>query len=41
MYIKDNLGVTVPYHNKDLKPKTLKHIIQQSGMDLVEFMDLL
>ncbi len=41
IYIKGAVGVTVPYHNKDLKPKTLKHIIQQSGMELVEFLDLL
>lgn len=41
IYIKGALGVTVPYHNKELKPKTLKHIIQQSGMELIEFMQLL
>jgi predicted RNA binding protein YcfA (HicA-like mRNA interferase family) len=41
MYLKDSFGVTVPYHNKDMKPKTLKHIIQQSGMDLAEFVDFL
>ncbi len=41
MYVKDNLGVTVPYHNQDLKHKTLKHIVQQSGMELVQFIELL
>lgn len=41
IYIKGNLGVTVPYHNKDLKPKTLKHIIKQSGMDVEQFIELL
>lgn len=41
IYLKDKLGVTVPYHNKDLKPATLKHIIKQSGMELKEFMGLL
>ena len=37
IYVKGNIGVTVPYHNKDLKPKTLKHIIKQSGLGLPEF----
>ncbi len=41
IYVKGKLGVTVAYHNKDLKPKTLKHIIQQSGLDLEEFIELL
>ncbi len=41
MYLKGSLGVVVPYHNKDLKPKTLKHIIQQAGMDVIKFIELL
>ena len=41
IYIKENIGVTVPYHNKDLKPATLKHIIRQSGIDLKDFIQLL
>lgn len=41
IYIKDHLRVTIAYHNKDLKPKTLKHIIKQSGLDLKQFLDLL
>ena len=38
---KDGLRVTVPYHNKDLKPGTLKSIIEQAGMTAEEFLDLL
>ena len=41
IYVKGKLGVTVAYHNKDLKPKTFKHIIKQSGLGLEEFMELL
>lgn len=41
IYVKNNLGVTVPYHNKDLKRKTLKHIITQSGFELKQFLDLI
>jgi len=37
IYVRDNLRVTVPYHNKNLKPKTLKHIIKQSGLDIQNF----
>ena len=41
IYVKGKLGVTVAYHNRDLKPKTLKHIIKQSGLGLEEFIELL
>ncbi|KKU48849.1 hypothetical protein A3H10_02015 [Candidatus Uhrbacteria bacterium RIFCSPLOWO2_12_FULL_46_10] len=41
IYTKGSLGVTVPYHNKDLKPKTLKHIIKHSGLELEEFIKFL
>jgi predicted RNA binding protein YcfA (HicA-like mRNA interferase family) len=41
IYVKDNIGVTIPFHNKDMKPKTLKHIIKQSGFDLKDFLELL
>ncbi|MCB1155156.1 type II toxin-antitoxin system HicA family toxin [bacterium] len=33
--------VTIPMHNKDIKPKTLKSIIGQSGLSLDEFLELL
>ncbi len=36
LYSKDNYRVTIPYHNKDLKPKTLKHIIKlEEGEDVL------
>lgn len=38
---KSNLRVTVPYHGKDLKPGTLKSIIEQSGLTVEEFLELL
>lgn len=41
IYVKDNIGITIPYHNKDLRKGTLKHIIKQSGLTLNEFLNLL
>ena len=38
---KGTLRVTVPYHNKDLKPGTLASIIAQAGLTVEEFVDLL
>jgi len=38
---KDKLRVTVPYHNKDLKPRTLASIIEQAGLTVEELLDLL
>lgn len=38
---KDAQRVTVPYHGKDLKPRTLASIIEQSGLTAEEFLDLL
>ena len=38
---KGKLRVTVPYHNKDLKPGTLRSIIGQAGLTSGEFLDLL
>lgn len=38
---KEKLRVTVPYHRKDLKPGTLKSIIEQAGLTVDEFLDLL
>ena len=33
--------VSVPYHNKDLKPGTLASIIKQTGLTVEEFVELL
>jgi predicted RNA binding protein YcfA (HicA-like mRNA interferase family) len=38
---KANLRVTVPFHNKDLKRRTLGSIIEQAGLTTEEFRDLL
>jgi predicted RNA binding protein YcfA (HicA-like mRNA interferase family) len=38
---KDGLRVTVPYHGKDLKPRTLASIIEQSGLSVEESLELL
>ena len=32
LYRKGDLRVTVPYHNRDLKPGTLNSILRQSGI---------
>lgn len=40
IYVKGNIGITVPYHNKDLKIGTLRHIIEQSGLEAKQFLDL-
>jgi len=36
-----NLRVTIPFQRKDLTPKTLKSIIQQAGLTINEFIELL
>lgn len=36
LYRKENFSVTVPYHNKDLKPGTLRSILRQSGLEKEE-----
>ncbi|MGH9643561.1 MAG: type II toxin-antitoxin system HicA family toxin [Terriglobales bacterium] len=38
---KPQVRVTVAYHNKDLKRKTLATIIEQTGYTPEEFIDLL
>lgn len=38
---RPELRVTIPFHNKDLSPKTLKSIIDQAGLTVEEFIDLL
>ena len=39
-YVLKNGGrrVTVPYHNRDLKPGTLASIIEQAGLTVAEFL---
>ncbi len=38
---KPTLRVTVPFHNKDLKRRTLESIIKQSTLTYEEFLKLL
>jgi len=38
---KGNLLVTVPMHNRDLNPTTLKSILRQAKMPIKEFLELL
>jgi len=38
---KPHLRVTIPYHNRDLKRKTLASIIDQAGLTPAEFVELL
>lgn len=40
-YVKDSLRVTVPYHSADIKPGTLRSIIEQAGMTIEEFLQYL
>ena len=40
IYVKEHLGVTVPFHNKDLRKGTLQSIIKQSGLTADEFLTL-
>jgi len=41
LYVKGNIGLTIPIHNKDLKRGTLHQIIKQSGLTIEEFLKLL
>jgi len=41
LYLKENLKVIIPWHNKDLKKGTLRHIIKQTGLTLEEFLKYL
>jgi len=41
IYTKDNIGITIPCHNKELRKGTLRNIIRQSGITIKEFLDLL
>ena len=41
IYIKDRVGVVLPWHNKELKRGTIRHIIKQSGLTKKGFSELL
>ncbi|OGZ99782.1 MAG: hypothetical protein A3G49_00125 [Candidatus Sungbacteria bacterium RIFCSPLOWO2_12_FULL_41_11] len=39
--VKPELRVTVPFHRKELTPKTIKSIIKQAGLSVDMFLELL
>lgn len=41
IYVKGDIGVTLPWHSKDMRLGTLRHIIKQSGLTVEEFSALL
>lgn len=41
IYVRGEKGVVIPNHNKDLRKGTLKSIIEQSGLTVEEFVELL
>jgi len=38
---RSEIKVTIPIHNKDLPPGTLKSILRQAGLPVEEFLELL
>jgi predicted RNA binding protein YcfA (HicA-like mRNA interferase family) len=38
---KPGLRVTLPYHSRDLKRRTLVSIIEQAGLSVEEFLEIL
>lgn len=40
-YRKESIVIVVPFHNDDMRPGTLRHVIQQSGLTIEEFVNLL
>ena len=41
MYVKGSIGVTIPWHARDLRTGTLRQIIRQAGLTPDEFVRLL
>ncbi len=41
IFTKDSIGITIPFHNKDMKKGTLFQIIKQSGLTIEEFLNFL
>jgi predicted RNA binding protein YcfA (HicA-like mRNA interferase family) len=41
IYIKEGIGVIIPWHTKDLRRGTLHQIIRQSGLTPDQFLSLL
>ncbi len=41
IYVKGSIGVTVPWHSRDLRKGTLRQIIRQAGLTPEEFVRFL
>ena len=41
LYARGGKMIIIPFHNKDLRKGTLKSIVQQSGLTVEEFIELL
>ncbi|MSU75604.1 MAG: addiction module toxin, HicA family [Candidatus Magasanikbacteria bacterium] len=41
IYVRGDKGVTIPFHHKDVRKGTLKHILEQGGLSLEEFLQYL
>ncbi len=41
IYVRGSLGITIPWHSRDIRKGTLRHIIKQSGLTSEEFLNLL
>ena len=41
IFVKDAIGITVPYHSGDLRKSTLHKIIRQAKLTPEEFLELL
>jgi predicted RNA binding protein YcfA (HicA-like mRNA interferase family) len=41
IYVKEGIGVIIPWHTKDLRRGTLYQIIRQSGLTPDQFLSLL
>ncbi len=38
LYVKGSKGITIPWHNKDLKKGTLRKIIKETRLTIEEFL---
>jgi len=41
IFKKENLRIVIPFHSKDLKKGTIQSIIEQAGLTVDEFIELL
>jgi len=41
IYLKNKIGITLPWHNIDMRIGTIKAIVKQSGLTAQEFLELI